>query len=262
MSLVLKHTNTDEYTKACNQVNEIVYTEDAAEFYSHSLQSSLTEVLNSLKANNSKRALSSHIELLEALSGTQIYNIMGNCIRNTEPDDKVMCHGDLWINNLMFRYDADQVVNAVKLLDLQAVRFTSPSIDILHFLYTSTLRKVRERSLNELLEVYVEAVAAELKLHMAKSELLPQLLERFNVANIRRQCNENILYGLGISMWLMPAVTFAKDKIPDLNNIKFTDFENKIQQQVMTSMQTPQYHERMKEIVEEYYDRGLLATIQ
>lgn len=255
---MLKHTKTAEFTSARNKIKEIVYCDDAAEFYSHSLESSLTEVLNSLKSHNRSKALDEPIRLLESLSGKKIYAIMGDSIKNAKAEDCVMCHGDLWVNNLMFKYDACNVVSAVKLIDLQTVRFTSPSIDILHFLYTSTERIVRETSLDELLEVYVEALAAELKSHMATSEKLSELLERFNVSNIRRQCNENIMYGLGISMWLMPAVTFAPNKIPDLNNIKYADFENKTQQQVMTSMQTPEYHQRMKAIVVEYHERGLL----
>lgn len=255
---MLKHTKAEEFANARNKVQEIVYCDDAAEFYSHSLESSLTEVLNSLKSHNRSKTLDEPIRLLELLSGKKIYAIMGDSIKNTQAEDCVMCHGDLWVNNLMFKYDACNVVSAVKLMDLQTVRFTSPSIDILHFLYTSTERHVREQSLDELLDVYVEALAAELQSHMATSEKLADLLERFNVANVRRQCKENILYGLGISMWLMPAVTFASNMIPDLNNVKYADFENKTQQQVMTSMQTPEYHQRMKAIVVEYYERGLL----
>lgn len=259
---MLKHNKTDEFAKARSNVKEIVYCDDAAEFYSHSLESSLTEVLNSLKSHNKSKELDEPIRLLALLSGKKIYAIMGDSIKNAEADDCVMCHGDLWVNNLMFKYDACNVVSAVKLMDLQTVRFTSPSIDILHFLYTSTERIVREKSLDELLGVYVDALAAELNLHMETSEKLPELLERFNVVNIRRQCDENIMYGLGISMWLMPAVTFASNMIPDLNKVKLSDFENKTQQQVMTSMQTPEYHQRMKAIVVEYHERGLLDTKQ
>lgn len=256
---MLKNNKPDDFSNARNKVKEIVYCEDAADFYSHSLGSSLTEVLNSLQSHNKLRALDEPIRLLKLLSGKKIYAIMRDSIKNAKDEDCVMCHGDLWVNNLMFKYDACNMVSAVKLMDLQTVRFTSPSIDILHFLYTSTERNVREASLDELLGVYVEALAAELKSHMATSEKLPELLERFNVSNIRRQCNENIMYGLGISMWLMPAVTFASNMIPDLNNVKYADFENKTQQQVMTSMQTPEYHQRMKAIIVEYYERGLLA---
>nr|XP_026486493.1 uncharacterized protein LOC113393695 [Vanessa tameamea] len=65
----------------------------------------------------------------------------------------VIIHKDLWINNILFRYNGDLVTNAV-LVDYQCTRFAPPAFDVMAFLYLTTSRKFRECYENEVLRHY------------------------------------------------------------------------------------------------------------
>ena len=56
----------------------------------------------------------------------------------------VICHGDLWLSNILFKYsamsqsDSSEVKPAeVKFIDFQSARFASLATDLVLFLFTS-----------------------------------------------------------------------------------------------------------------------------
>lgn len=68
----------------------------------------------------------------------------------------VTCHGDLWINNLLFAYENKRPLS-VKLLDLQLGRYGPPTVDLIVFLWVSTVRSFREEHEKILLQKYYES---------------------------------------------------------------------------------------------------------
>lgn len=69
----------------------------------------------------------------------------------------VLCHGDLWINNVMFKEDD------VKMFDFQATAWASPAYDILYFLITSISDEVKVENFDNLIEFYHEQLSEGLK---------------------------------------------------------------------------------------------------
>jgi Domain of unknown function (DUF227). len=65
-------------------------------------------------------------------------------------------HTDLWVNNMMFRYDSDNenYPVGVKFLDFQGNVYDSPVKDLLFFLYTSAAEGVVENNYDELICLY------------------------------------------------------------------------------------------------------------
>lgn len=72
----------------------------------------------------------------------------------------VLCHGDLWANNLMFKYDANNQPVECCLVDFQLARYNPPAHDILCFLQFSTTRKLRENHGKTLFKIYHDSMAA------------------------------------------------------------------------------------------------------
>lgn len=240
------------------KVTEIVYNDAAAEFYTHSLETSLRGTLDSLHYSNKNGHLDAPIKAIERLSG-RLYQIMSSAVRNSHEPWKVLCHGDTWVNNLMFNKSHDQV----KLIDLQTMRYTSPVIDILHLLYTSTGAEIRTIYTDKLVRNYQESLITALRSYVpaSKSFVLPALEATFSYENIRAEYDDRILYGLGIAMWLLPAVTFHPDHIPDLDTVTMNDFKTKNHEKTIAQMLSPDYHTRMRDTVLEFYRKGYLDSV-
>ncbi|XP_037920569.1 uncharacterized protein LOC119657636 [Hermetia illucens] len=76
---------------------------------------------------------------------------------------KVLTHCDLWTNNILFKYDGDAVKD-VLFIDFQISYFSSPGIDLMHFLYTSPQFDIlNERRDHMVEEYYYKTLASTLE---------------------------------------------------------------------------------------------------
>lgn len=255
VSLAMKKIQPVVFLSMKEKVAEIVYNAQAAEFYTHSLETSLRGTLDSLHYSNKDGKLDAPIRAIERLSG-ELYNIMTTVVRNSFEPWNVLCHGDVWVNNLMFDENQDRV----KLVDLQTMRYTSPVIDLLHLLYTSTSAALRASHTDELIRDYHEALIEALRTYVPaeQSSLLAGMEATFTYANLRAEYKARILYGLGVAMWLLPAVTFHPDHIPDLDSVTMNDFTRN-HEKTIAQMLSPDYHSRMRDTVLEFYQNGYLT---
>ncbi|XP_049774393.1 uncharacterized protein LOC126162142 [Schistocerca cancellata] len=74
----------------------------------------------------------------------------------------VMLHGDCWMNNIMFKYDAGKVAD-LRFVDFQLSTTGSPAVDVQHFLYGSASEEVHRRQLAGLLSLYHGELQATLR---------------------------------------------------------------------------------------------------
>jgi len=80
-------------------------------------------------------------------------------LNKAKPDEvNVLCHGDSWANNMMFKVDpvTGKPID-VKLIDFQVCRFAPGSTDLIYFLYLCTTSEFRKKHENEILQCYVTA---------------------------------------------------------------------------------------------------------
>lgn len=70
----------------------------------------------------------------------------------------VLNHGDLWSNNMLFKHNDDEEVVDVKFIDFQILRYGSPALDLIYFLWTSSREEVREMRLEDLYHIYLETL--------------------------------------------------------------------------------------------------------
>lgn len=82
----------------------------------------------------------------------------------------VLGHGDLWINNVMFKGDD------VKMFDFQATAWASPAYDIFYFLLTSISDEVKVQNFDGLIEFYHQQLSEGLE-KLGYRERIPSLAE-------------------------------------------------------------------------------------
>ncbi|XP_022222453.1 uncharacterized protein LOC111074116 [Drosophila obscura] len=74
-----------------------------------------------------------------------------------------LVHGDLWINNLMVKYDDDGVPVKLKIVDFQIAQYGSLVHDIIFLLFSSVATKVLEENFYNLLNIYYNAFIKSLR---------------------------------------------------------------------------------------------------
>lgn len=70
-------------------------------------------------------------------------------------------HGDLWANNLMFKYNADSPIDCC-LIDFQMMRYCPFTEDVLFSIYLNTNKEFRVKYLENLIEYYYEELSTVL----------------------------------------------------------------------------------------------------
>jgi len=75
----------------------------------------------------------------------------------------VIIHGDLWSNNIMFKYDNDGVPVSMKFLDFQLSRRGNIYEDLAYFVYTSTTPELRRKHPFSPLQTYFDSFTKSLK---------------------------------------------------------------------------------------------------
>jgi hypothetical protein len=80
--------------------------------------------------------------------------MLDRVLQITRRDDdafNALDHGNLWVNNMLFRYS--DVTEVLRFVDFQFTYFSSPAIDLQYFFSTSLCEEVREYHMDRLMEV-------------------------------------------------------------------------------------------------------------
>ncbi|XP_065222547.1 uncharacterized protein LOC135847076 [Planococcus citri] len=70
----------------------------------------------------------------------------------------VLCHGDFWLGNMLFKHNAEGAVEDIKVVDFQMAHRCSPAIDLIEFFVTSIRFDVYISKRDELIELYLETL--------------------------------------------------------------------------------------------------------
>lgn len=104
------------------------------------------------------------IERLNKLYEKSNFEIAAECVRGdlSEPYG-VVCHGDCWTNNTMFKYDETNKPTQVCLVDWQILRYASPITDLVYYIFLGTTKEMRDIHYNTFLSTYHNSLSSHLR---------------------------------------------------------------------------------------------------
>lgn len=76
---------------------------------------------------------------------------------------QVLNHGDIWINNMMFKSDQEGNLLDVSMIDFQGLFWASPVHDVLYFLISSVADDIKVEYFDDFIEFYHIQLTAALK---------------------------------------------------------------------------------------------------
>ncbi|XP_050079390.1 uncharacterized protein LOC126567203 [Anopheles maculipalpis] len=75
----------------------------------------------------------------------------------------VLNHGDMWLNNLLWKYETDGIVSDVIMVDYQESFYGSPAFDLNHLLYSSANSVIQRAGFDDLVQLYTDELLGALR---------------------------------------------------------------------------------------------------
>ncbi|KAK7069458.1 hypothetical protein SK128_016121, partial [Halocaridina rubra] len=133
-------------------------------------------------------------------------DIMQSMLKSSPPFD-VACHGDLHVNNTLFRYDDDGNPVEIMLLDHQVNRIASLATDLNYFLFLNLTGEVRGPNLETFLQTYYDTFKEIVE---RSGEELTFSLEEFRQEFRNKHC-----MALVFALFLSPLLVTQTEDFPD-----------------------------------------------
>ncbi|XP_067011170.1 uncharacterized protein [Anabrus simplex] len=182
----------------------------------------------------------------------RLLKLLGNCfdilvkLNNfKEGGFNVLTHGDLWINNMMFKYHEGAVVD-VKFIDLQFSHVTSPAIDLHYFMHTSLSDEVHEYYFYDLLNTYHTTLIETLNLLDCRDK-------RITFQQLEKELDDHGFYAVYSGIHVHPLALRDSDNLD--KDFRDADGRAKSVDKLHTS---PHFVKTVKRLLVKFGERGWL----
>ncbi|GAB0089205.1 uncharacterized protein DMENIID0001_037090 [Sergentomyia squamirostris] len=172
---------------------------------------------NHIRILGLKNAIRTHLELIKRIPKYQdsdklplilqeypkiVFKIV-DFVKTSDQYKNVVSHGDLWANNIMFKYEEvgeeKKVLKPVdgRLVDFQLTRYAPPALDVVTLICNTTNSVLRNDKLNSLLDGYYKSLTRELaRFAILAEDILPwdeflESYEHYRLAGLI----ESVLFG-------------------------------------------------------------------
>uniref|UniRef100_W8BND4 CHK kinase-like domain-containing protein n=1 Tax=Ceratitis capitata TaxID=7213 RepID=W8BND4_CERCA len=203
-------------------------------------------IKNSIEYCQSNPQLVQYVPKLREFGEKIIPKVINVFSRSQMDRYHVLNHGDVWVNNMMFRKDVSGKVIEVLFVDYQEGFYGSPGIDWNFFIFSSWQMEVFQNHFEDLLTKY-HSVLSELLYKLNYDQRIP------TVDDVRKEIINKGFHGLITATCLLPILINEHADLADpLNFILKTDEANANRQKIFSN---PKYGERL-EIFLEYFVRN------
>ncbi|XP_046751393.1 uncharacterized protein LOC124414489 [Diprion similis] len=211
-SLILEYNEPEKYSEIRNEIREVLFPPDG----DHEGIKAMITALPTLMMFYLKVSATPEDDHAKEMAyfedkSEKMYNMLKEIIKPKK--FAVMCAGDCWITNLLFKYKENnndsRSVSEVRLLDFQGARFASVAIDVLYFLHTSVDHMVIEERLEDLLQAYHTVFISRL------SSIPEKTRDQLSIEWLRNELKTHELYGFFMALWIAPATTLNEEHTID-----------------------------------------------
>ncbi|XP_042892720.1 uncharacterized protein LOC122266864 [Penaeus japonicus] len=171
--------------------------------------------------------------------------MIGRALRR-EPPFAVLCHGDCWNNNVLVRYNDEEVPEEVMLIDLQVVRHASLATDLNYLFHTSVQGQILKDNLTSLLSHYHTCFGQVLK----AGGCTPP----FSLPDLMQEYRNHLPYGL---LMCLLAVVFGLSE-----GVELSDSERRgtKEEQLLCAMKKkPKVRDIFLSTINELMDNGIIT---
>ncbi|EDV52476.1 uncharacterized protein LOC6545752 [Drosophila erecta] len=236
-SFILQRTNPSQFKKLVGFVKkDNLFTPEIEEVTIEFGKAQLRRARNILSESDGDQvaAVQEVLQLCEQqLKSLALYCVDGNA----QTPHAVICHGDFWNNNILYRNEpnSDQPVEA-KLIDFQMSRFAPPVLDVVHYLFACTEKQLRDEHFPAFMDAYYNTLDLKLATcNLSLKDIYPRSV--FN-----RQLQLFGVYGLIMGAFSLPFFISNANEVIDIDTV------SEAIQNLSTSSDEPKY----KELIEEY----------
>ncbi|XP_037937458.1 uncharacterized protein LOC119671036 [Teleopsis dalmanni] len=162
----------------------------------------------------------------------------------------VLNHGDLWVNNLLFRSVENQNIPEVRFIDYQFCFYGSLGFDINYFLITSVQLDVLKQHKEELITIYFKALISTL-------EILPYEHKLPTFDQILKEVHEREGYGFFVAFAFFPLMSMLGLDSQD-NSLQKLQVEEFARQKIELMFKSnPRTMDTLRYLLKYYDDLGI-----
>lgn len=187
---------------------------------------------------------------LDAALVPKIYDKVYESVRARDGECNVICHGDLWKNNLLFNDGEKKCV----LVDFQFLRYASVAIDIGMLLYLHTTPEDRKRLEYSLLKHYYSVLYDTLAQNTKLLVKIP------TYENILKDYNKHRLVGMTYASLYSPGIHLDPEDLSDIMNdlekLEKWYFKERIDFITVGMNKNPVYEKLLKDTITETFSEA------
>ncbi|XP_075984504.1 uncharacterized protein LOC142982070 [Anticarsia gemmatalis] len=259
LSLAMKTQKPEEFYKLVDGekgIREFLFVEEKYHLMKHFFKKladdSISMVEEELSGSEDKEM---YLERFRRYCDDGLYIlVMGELVKPVEPL-AVICHGDCWNNNFMFKY-VNGELDDMRLVDYQLVRYASPALDLVSVLYLSMERKLRTKHYTALLNYYTDELYTRLQ-EMGYENGIKGFNRDTLFEMLQKEIKRCLPYGMGVALMLFPIMTCSSEEAFDPYK-EIHDDEPEVIAVGPVQTCNPECSRKLTELVVDLVDEGIL----